>query len=104
MHRKRLMMRQRDSESITIFVGCSVSSTRVNGDQRAIPLLIERLFRRDTETNTRDARTRAGKLRATLRALVVRRVLRLRRVWVALRRQVRRQEGLHPVLREYRVR
>jgi hypothetical protein len=49
------MIRQRDSGSITVFFGRSVSSTRVNGYRHAIPLLIERLFRRDAETNTPDA-------------------------------------------------
>src|SRR5438034_3804904 len=56
------------------------------------------------ETNTRDARTQAGKLRATATVLVVRRVLRLRQVSVVHQRRVRRREYLRQGLRGYRAR
>src|SRR5207247_5887884 len=49
---------------------------------------------RRKETNTRDARTRAGKLRATPTVSVGLRVLRLRQVSVVHQRRVRRREYL----------
>src|SRR5215471_5964499 len=56
------------------------------------------------QTNTRDARTRAGKLRATLMALVARRALRLRLVSAVRHRlRARLREYLHQGLREYRA-